>query len=66
MKIHSRHLYAPLCGIFAPNSGYVARCAPFIRDKSPTNCDVHLPESNFKTRSSQHKVIQISEKFGGI
>ncbi|WP_395016645.1 DUF6783 domain-containing protein [Robinsoniella peoriensis] len=24
MKIHSRHLHAPLCGIFAPNSGYVA------------------------------------------
>ncbi|WP_394926343.1 DUF6783 domain-containing protein [uncultured Robinsoniella sp.] len=36
-KIHSRHLHAPLCGIFAPNSGYVARYVPFIRDKSPTN-----------------------------
>ncbi|WP_416389890.1 DUF6783 domain-containing protein, partial [Robinsoniella peoriensis] len=23
MKIHSCHLHAPLCGIFAPNSGYV-------------------------------------------
>ncbi|WP_416389781.1 DUF6783 domain-containing protein [Robinsoniella peoriensis] len=22
MKIHSCHLYAPLCGRFAPNSGY--------------------------------------------
>ncbi|WP_395025297.1 DUF6783 domain-containing protein, partial [Robinsoniella sp.] len=21
--MHSRHLHAPLCGIFAPNSGYV-------------------------------------------
>ncbi|WP_081820107.1 DUF6783 domain-containing protein [Robinsoniella sp. KNHs210] len=52
MKIHSCHLHAPLCGIFAPNSGYVARYAPFIRDKSPTNCDAQLPESNFKTRSS--------------
>ncbi|WP_394918717.1 DUF6783 domain-containing protein, partial [uncultured Robinsoniella sp.] len=39
MKIHSRHLHAPLCGIFAPNSGYVARYTPFIRDKSPTKCD---------------------------
>ncbi|WP_334292438.1 MULTISPECIES: DUF6783 domain-containing protein [Robinsoniella] len=29
--MHSRHLHAPLCGIFAPNSGYVARYAPFIR-----------------------------------
>ncbi|WP_394913916.1 DUF6783 domain-containing protein [uncultured Robinsoniella sp.] len=51
LKIHSRHLHAPLCGIFAPNSGYVARYAPFIRDKSPTKCDAQLPESNFKTRS---------------
>ncbi|WP_394922675.1 DUF6783 domain-containing protein [uncultured Robinsoniella sp.] len=50
-KIHSRHPHAPLCGIFAPNSGYVARYVPFIRDKSPTNCDAQLPESNFKTRS---------------
>ncbi|WP_394920626.1 DUF6783 domain-containing protein, partial [uncultured Robinsoniella sp.] len=33
-KIHSCHLHAPLSGIFAPNSGYVARYAPFIRDKS--------------------------------
>ncbi|WP_334291679.1 DUF6783 domain-containing protein [Robinsoniella sp. KNHs210] len=31
LKIHSRHQHAPLCGIFAPNSGYVARYAPFIR-----------------------------------
>ncbi|MDU7029276.1 MAG: DUF6783 domain-containing protein [Clostridiales bacterium] len=23
-----------------------------MRDKSPTNCDAQLPESNFKTRSS--------------
>ena len=52
LKIHSRHLHAPLSGIFAPNSGYVARYAPFIRDKSPTKCDVQLSESNFKTRSS--------------
>ncbi|WP_395023429.1 DUF6783 domain-containing protein [Robinsoniella sp. RHS] len=50
-KIHSRHLHAPLCGIFAPNSGCVARYAPFIRDKSTTNCDTHLSESNFQTRS---------------
>ncbi|MDU7030031.1 MAG: DUF6783 domain-containing protein, partial [Clostridiales bacterium] len=26
--MHSCHLHAPLCGIFAPNSGYVARYAP--------------------------------------
>ena len=23
LKIHSRHLHAPLCGIFGPNSGYI-------------------------------------------
>ncbi|MFD1404242.1 DUF6783 domain-containing protein [Robinsoniella peoriensis] len=46
-KIHSCHLHTSLCGIFAPNSGYVARYAPFIREKSPTNCDAQLPESNF-------------------
>ncbi|WP_394915961.1 DUF6783 domain-containing protein [uncultured Robinsoniella sp.] len=51
LKIHSRHLNAPLCGIFAPNSGYVVRLSPFIRDKSPTKCDAQLPESNFKIRS---------------
>ncbi|MHA9739462.1 DUF6783 domain-containing protein [Robinsoniella peoriensis] len=51
MKIHSRHLHTPLCGIFAPNSGYAARYAPFIRDKSPTKCDAQLRESNFFTRS---------------
>ncbi|WP_394910983.1 DUF6783 domain-containing protein [uncultured Robinsoniella sp.] len=52
LKIHSRHLHAPLCGIFAPNSGYAARYAPFIRDKSPTKCDAQLRESNFFTRSN--------------
>ncbi|WP_416389784.1 DUF6783 domain-containing protein [Robinsoniella peoriensis] len=48
LKILSCHLHAPLCGIFAPNSGYVARYAPFIRDKSPTNCDAQLPEAILK------------------
>ena len=52
-KIPSHHLHAPLCGIFAPNSGYIARYASFIRDKSPTNCDIQLAEINFKTRSSE-------------
>ncbi|WP_394910188.1 DUF6783 domain-containing protein [uncultured Robinsoniella sp.] len=28
MEIHSRHLHVTRCGIFAPNSGYVARYAP--------------------------------------
>ena len=52
LKIHSSHLHAPLCGIFGSNSGYIARYAPFILPKAPTNCDIHLAESNFQTRSS--------------
>ncbi|MDU3241382.1 MAG: DUF6783 domain-containing protein [Clostridiales bacterium] len=51
MNIHPHHLHAPLCGISARNSDCVARYAPFIRDKSPTNCNAQLSESNFKTRS---------------
>ncbi|MDE6920323.1 MAG: hypothetical protein K2P89_10540, partial [Lachnospiraceae bacterium] len=37
---------------FAPNSGYIARYAPFIWRKSPTNRDAYLTESIFQTRSS--------------
>ena len=51
LKIHSRHLHAPLRGIFGPNSLNVAHYAAFIWAKSPTKCDVQLPESNFQTRS---------------
>ncbi len=54
LKIHSCHLHAPLCVIFVPNSGYIARYAPFIWHKSPTNCDAHLAESIFQTRSRQN------------
>ncbi|WWR22410.1 DUF6783 domain-containing protein [Lachnospiraceae bacterium JLR.KK009] len=35
-----------------PNSVNVARYASFIWQKSPTNCRIHLSESNFQTRSS--------------
>ncbi|WP_416390542.1 DUF6783 domain-containing protein [[Clostridium] symbiosum] len=49
--MHSRHLHAPLRGRFGPNSLAVAHYAALIRTKSPTNCDVHLTESNFQTRS---------------
>ena len=52
MKNHFRHLHAPLCVIFAPNSGYIARYVPFIWHKSPTNCDAHLTESIFQTSPS--------------
>ncbi len=55
LKNHSYHLYASLCVIFAPISGYIARYAPFIWHKSPTNCDAHLAESIFQTRSRSYK-----------
>ncbi|RHQ92679.1 hypothetical protein DWX83_04815 [Ruminococcus sp. AF21-42] len=51
MKNHSYNLHAPLCGIFHPNSVAVARYGALIRAKSPTNCDAHLAESLFQTRS---------------
>ena len=51
MKNHSRNLHAPLCGRFHPNSVAVARYGALIRAKSPTNCDAHLAESLFQTRS---------------
>ena len=51
LKNHSRNLHAPLCGIFCPNSVAVARYGALIRTKFPTNCDAHLAESLFQTRS---------------
>ena len=50
LKIHSRHLHAPLRGIFGPNSVNVARYASLIGTKSPTKWDAQLTESNFQTR----------------
>ncbi|MEI3474992.1 MAG: DUF6783 domain-containing protein [Ruminococcus sp.] len=38
--------------MFHPSSVAVARCSALIRAKSPTNCDAHLAESLFQTRSS--------------
>ncbi len=55
LKNHSCHLHSPLCVIFSPNSGYIARYAPFIWRKSPTNCEIHLTESIFQTRSRANK-----------
>ena len=52
LKIHSRHLYAPLCSIFGPNSLNVAHYAALIWAKSPTKWSAQLPESNFQTHSS--------------
>ena len=55
LKNHSRNLHAPLCGIFCPNSVAVARYGALIRTKSPTNCDAHLAESLFQTRSRSNR-----------
>ena len=49
-------MHAPLCGIFGSHSVNVAHYASLIRVKSPTNCDAHLTESNFQTRSSLQRV----------
>ena len=55
LKHHSRHLHAPLCGIFGPNSLNAAHCAAFIWPKSPTKRNAHLAESMFQTRSKLEK-----------
>ncbi len=62
-------MYVPLCVIFAPNSVDVARYDSFIWHKSPTNCDAHLTESFFQTRSrtevnmyrNKTKVVRIGD-----
>ena len=58
LKNHSRNLHAPLCGIFHPNSVAVARYGALIRAKYPTNCDAHLAESLFQTRSRHRREIR--------
>ena len=52
LKNHSCNLHASICGIFCLHSVDVARYAALIQTKSPTNCDAHLAESIFRTRSS--------------
>ncbi|MFQ9878602.1 MAG: DUF6783 domain-containing protein [Ruminococcus sp.] len=66
MKNHSRNLHAPLCGRFCPNSVAVARYGALIRAKSPTNCDAHLAESLFQTRSSIPEFPQIKKGYSEI
>ena len=56
MKIHSRHLHAPLRGRFGPNSVNVARYASLIGTKSPTKWDAQLTESNFQTHPVSKEV----------
>ena len=55
LKNHSYNLHAPICGIFCLHSVDVARYAALIQAKSPTNCNAHLAESIFQTRSSRSK-----------
>ena len=49
LKIHSRHLCAPLRGIFTLNSGHIVRYAPFIWAKSPAKLDARLTDCDFQT-----------------
>ena len=60
LKNHSHNLHAPLCSIFCPNSVAVARYDALIRTKSPTNCDAHLAESLFQTRSREPAGLQMN------
>ena len=53
LKNHSCNLHASICGIFCLHSVDVARYAALIQTKSPTNCDAHLAESIFRTRSKK-------------
>ena len=57
LKNHSCNLHAPLCGRFCPHLVDVACYAALIQAKSPTNCDVHLTESIFKTHSSRMEIF---------
>ena len=52
LKNHSCNLHAPIYGIFCLHSVDVARYAALIQAKSPANCNAHLAESIFQTRSS--------------
>ncbi|WP_416385817.1 DUF6783 domain-containing protein [Blautia faecis] len=50
---------APFCSIFYPNSVAVAHYGALILVKSFTNCDVHLAENLFQTRSKNRKAIRL-------
>ncbi|WP_319017272.1 DUF6783 domain-containing protein [Blautia faecis] len=51
--------------MFHPNSVAVARYGALIRAKSPTNCDAHLAESLFQTRSRE-RIWKYRIVYGGI
>ena len=52
LKNHSCNLHTSIYGIFCLHSVAVARYAALSQAKSPANCDAHLAESIFQTRSS--------------
>ena len=74
MKIHFRHLHAPLRpDIFGPNSVNAVRYDSLIGTKSPTKWDAQLTESNFQAgyfsvwgRRPLRKRFLSSEKLNGI
>ena len=47
------------CGMFCPNSIAVVRYGALIRAKYTTNCDAHLAESLFQTRSNGAYILLI-------
>ncbi|MEY8395571.1 DUF6783 domain-containing protein [Lachnospiraceae bacterium 45-P1] len=47
---------APLCRKFGPHPVNAARCVFLIGIRFPTNCDAHLTEINFQTRSGKIQV----------
>ena len=57
LKNHSSNLHASIYGIFCLHSVDVARYAALIQAKSPTNCNAHLAESIFQTRSKESKKV---------
>ena len=57
LKNHSSNLHTPIYGIFCLHSVAVAHYAALIQAKSPANCDAHLAESIFQTRSSERKIF---------
>ncbi|RHN06829.1 hypothetical protein DWZ29_15840 [Anaerobutyricum hallii] len=62
MKNHSGNLHVPICGIFCLHSVDVARYAALIQAKFPTNCNAHLTESIFQTRSG---TVNLIARFSG-
>ena len=60
LKNHSCNLHAPIYGIFCLHSVAVARYAALIQAKSPANCDAHLAESIFQTRSRASEKINLT------